>query len=264
MTPSACAPRLPEILDATTPGLEVELKFWVDELRLARFLRLAEPHVAPEVHDAARPVAWARTTYLDTDRLDYFRSGGSARSPRLRLRIREYAASRHLWEAPLLTGLCFLELKQSEAALRRKVRWCAPAGVIRTLVASAGLVPPGVEAPAAILERLRADRPSPIATTWYRRRSWTAPGVRITVDDPVLLCRTAHAGAPGLPAAPADVVDVLPRKVLEVKLADGMPGWLRDAIVSLPAPRPVSKFALAVEAVRVTSASAGGVLQRAP
>jgi VTC domain len=252
---------LPVDSSEPTPPLEVELKFWVDDLRLARFLKLAEPHVAPEVHDAARPVAWARTTYLDTSSFDYFRSGADARHPRLRLRIREYAASRHLWEAPLLTGLCFLELKQSEAALRRKVRWCAPDALIRTLVASAGLVPPGVDAPAAIVRRLRLDHPTPVATTWYRRCSFVAPGVRITVDDPVLLCRPAHAGAPGLPAAPADVVDVLPRKVLEVKLTDGMPAWLQDAVRTLPAPRPVSKFALAVEAVRVTSGlgrTAGG------
>ena len=229
------------------PGIERELKFSVDDLRLARFLRAVDRHVALDVYDAARPVSYARTTYLDTRELDYYRSGDPG--PLLRLRIREYAAAPGTSDAPVLTGLCFLELKQSESTERRKVRWSAPAGVVRTLVASAGLLPSETAVPAEIVDRLRADRPTPVAMTWYRRRSFAAAGVRITVDDPVWLCRPTSAGAPGLPAAPGAPVAVVPGKVLEVKLTQAAPSWLEEALQVLPAPRSASKFRLAVDAL---------------
>lgn len=236
---------------APAGGPELERKYTLPTLPLARFLREVDGRLAPEVHDPARPVQYTRTTYLDTAELAYYRSG--APEPRVRLRIREYASARSVQEPPALTGLCFLELKESEGERRRKVRWSAPSVVIRALVASGGKMPADVGAPVELLERLERDRPQPVVTTWYRRRSLASPeGVRITVDDSVWFCRPSRAGAPGLLAAPDDALAVLPPHVLEIKRTGVAPAWLDAAMAGLPEPVEASKFRLAMSALDQT------------
>lgn len=242
--------------DLPEPGPETELKFGVRGLPLTRFLRAVDGHVALEVFDPLRPVQYTRSTYLDTMDLLYFRSGSEPstlarphppRGPRVRLRIREYAAGRTGADVPLLTGLCFLELKESEGRRRTKVRWRAPAGLVRALVASGGQLAGGAWAPPEILARLRADRPGPVATTWYRRRALVGDGVRITLDDEIAFAGPVPPGAPGQPAAPAGAVAAAPLgDLLEVKHVGPAPAWLAAALTLLPAPASTSKFELAM------------------
>ncbi len=227
-------------------GPETELKYAVRGLPLARFLRAVDGYVVPEVHDPVRPIQYTRTTYLDTGGLEYFRSGEAG--PRVRLRIREYAAAATSAEPPALTGLCFLELKESEGKRRTKVRWRAPAALVRTLVASSGLLFGEAEPPAELTRRLREDRPVPVATTWYRRRALVSEdGVRITLDDSIGFLAPVPAGAPGLPAAPAE--PAIERKIREVKYGGQAPAWLAAALPVLPAPTTASKFDLAMRAL---------------
>jgi hypothetical protein len=229
-------------------GPEWEHKYAVRSLPLARFLRAVDGWVVPEVHDPARPIQYTRTTYLDTPDRAYLRSG--ATGLRVRLRIREYAAARTLAEAPVLTGLCFLELKESEGTRRTKVRWPAPAALVRTLVATGGLLLGETGAPPELALRLREDRPVPVATTWYRRRAFVnADGVRITVDDAVSFSAPVPSGAPGLPAAPEDPVEALAGHILEVKHTGAPPPWLAAALTGLPAQTSASKFDLAMRAL---------------
>ena len=229
-------------------GPETELKYAVRGLPLARFLRAVDGYVVPEVHDPLRPVQYTRTTYLDTADLAYFRSGEPG--ARVRLRIREYAAGATAAEAPALTGLCFLELKESEGRRRVKVRWRAPAALVRTLVASSGLLHGETGAPPELARRLRDDRPEPVATTWYRRRALgSEDGVRITLDDSIGFSAPVPAGAPGLPAAPAAPALALAGKILEVKYGGQAPAWLAAALTVLPPPTAASKFDLAMRAL---------------
>ena len=126
------------------------------------------------MYDAQRPLAFARTTYLDTDDLVYYNS--SRETVRRRLRVREYAAAREPDDEPILTGVCALELKETEGVMRAKARLVAPADVIAFILDSGGSAPPAwkdrlsrMRAFSAIQESLRFDIPSPRVTTFYRR-----------------------------------------------------------------------------------------------
>src|SRR3954464_4408492 len=96
--------------DREREAFEIEQRFLLTRAQTVGFLRAVSTHTVPELHDRARPLSFTRTTYLDSVDLAYLRScaGRVAR----RLRIREYAAASNLVERPLLTGHCFLELKQ--------------------------------------------------------------------------------------------------------------------------------------------------------
>jgi hypothetical protein len=235
---------------------ERELKYAVRGGLLARFLRGVAAHVAPEIHDAARPVQYTRTTYLDTADRAYLRSG--EHGPRVRLRIREYAAAETPWSAPALTGLCFLELKETEGTRRSKVRWQAPSAVVRTLLASGPLALGGADVPAEIAICMRRDRPVPVATTWYRRRSYSSTeGVRVTVDDSIRFSAPQSAAAPGLVATPRSFVGGVAGTLLEVKIASQTPAWVTSALAVLPEPTHESKFGMAMRALSGYSLSPG-------
>ena len=116
--------------DRDLDGFEIEQRFLLTRAQTVAFLRAVSTHTVPELHDRARPLSFTRTTYLDSVDLAYLRScaGRVAR----RLRLREYAVASTLVEPPLLTGHCFLELKQSAGAVRSKLRLAAPRARART------------------------------------------------------------------------------------------------------------------------------------
>ena len=116
--------------DRDLDGFEIEQRFLLTRAQTVGFLRAVSSHTVPELHDRARPLSFTRTTYLDSVDLAYLRScaGRVAR----RLRMREYAVASNLVERPLLTGHCFLELKQSAGAVRSKLRLAAPREILRT------------------------------------------------------------------------------------------------------------------------------------
>ena len=116
-----------------------ERRFLVARGQAEVFMATVAPQLVMEVYDRERPIAFARTTYLDTDDLELFRS---CRTPiNRRLRVREYAAAASIDEEPTLSGSTFLELKESVGPVRSKARFAAPTEVIAEIVASRGRRP---------------------------------------------------------------------------------------------------------------------------
>jgi hypothetical protein len=228
---------------------EVERKHVMTPSGVERFLDAVSRWIQLEIYDVARPVAYARTTYLDTDRLEYFRSG-SGGSLHRRLRVREYASARDLADAPTLTGACFLELKENAGLLRHKVRFASTPGRIDEIVRSHELGESTGEL-GLLARRLRCDRPAPRLTTWYRRSSFAdADGrVRITVDSGVELCEPVRPGPARSPAEPPTALGGLEGWIVELKHTGEPPEWLARAIATLSPARGLSKFALGMRAL---------------
>lgn len=203
------------------------------------------------MYDRARPVAYTRTTYLDTDRMDYYRSGDDGESVHVRLRIREYAAASGLLDAPVLTGRCFLELKESIGPLRHKVRFAAPPRAVQRLVGRAAAVGDGARLNPSIARRLRQDRPEPRVTTWYRRASFAdaRARVRITIDDAVRICKPCWPGEAGAAAEPGDTIAEVGGLIVELKYSGDAPDWLTRAVANLPRASGLSKFVLAMRVI---------------
>lgn len=232
-------------------GPEVERKFVADRLVVRDLLAAVAGWVSPVVYDRARPVAYSRTTYLDTDRQDYFRSGDGRDPIHVRLRIREYAAASGPFDDPVLTGRSFLELKENVGAVRRKVRFAAAARTIERIVKRpAGAGDPSGLSP-LIARRLRQDRPEPRVTTWYRRASFAdAPErVRITIDDAIRICKPSWPGQAGTAAEPPDTIAGIGGLIVELKYSGDPPDWLARAVAILPPANRLSKFALAMTVV---------------
>ena len=241
------------------PIPEFEHKFVLTPDAAAALLERVRPHLSPIEFDAARPEAWTRTTYLDTSDLRYLRS--SETPTHRRLRVREYAAA-PLGGPPVLTGRCFIELKENTGSVRTKIRCEAPSDDILALLR--GEVPSGRNADArtsaawlAILKRVIEERPLPQVTTWYRRESHGARGVRITFDSNVTFCDPGLPGHAGEPATPGRVLERIDSTVVEVKLTGAAPAWLAPALLEKES-HGFSKFQRAMQAVAADRMAARG------
>src|SRR4029453_16125020 len=89
-----------------------------------------------ETYDQARPIAYTRTTYFDTDDLVYLRScdGPVAR----RLRLREYGMAASLEDVAVLSPTPCPELKQNAGTARSKGRLQASPTLLRHLIERRG------------------------------------------------------------------------------------------------------------------------------
>jgi hypothetical protein len=225
---------------------EMEHRFLLDRAALARVLGAAGDRLEEVIYQPDRPVAWARTTYLDTADERYLRSSG--RSSRLRVRLRQYAAAADPDRPALAMPGTWLEIKRSAGLHRRKLRIRMSAGEIAGVLRG-GLVPQ--------------------VTTWYRRRSFAGAGVRLTVDQDITFCPPSLPVAAGEPAEPDGLLAREARAVLEVKSASGdpLPEWLFAALAALPLDAGYSKLRAAVAArdgERDPRAAAGQVLGPRP
>src|SRR3990170_5097434 len=181
-------------------GGESERKFILGREEAEAFIARVATRLTLDCYDLARPVAYSRTTYLDTEDLAYFRScdGPVAR----RVRVREYAAAPDVDQAPVLTGVCFLELKENAGPIRSKARVGAPPHVIAQIIAGAAIDPRWATTleemrPYQIIrEALTAGALLPRLTTWYRRASMSGDGgmVRVTLDEQIAFARPALIG----------------------------------------------------------------------
>ena len=108
---------------ASNDPFDHELRYLLSRGEMRRFLDAIAARTAIEIYDPERPISYTRTTYLDTDDLAYFRAGEGA--PARRLRIREYAVAATAKDAPVLSGVAFVELKQHDGPARSKVRLAA-------------------------------------------------------------------------------------------------------------------------------------------
>jgi hypothetical protein len=236
--------------------LEHERRFLLQRTQAEAFVGGVAPHMTLEVYDVNRPVAFTRTTYLDTDDFEFLRSSGEAISRRLR--VREYAASSNPDEEPVLSGICFLEFKESAGPIRSKARFAAPAEAIAEIIESGGSRPRAwagmlrqLKTFQSILGYLREGRLKPCLTTWYRRAALSGEKgrLRVTLDEGIAFCRPLWCVSE--PVRPKSVLSVGPGRVLEVKYRGEPPGWLAAQMDKLPESPAFSKFRVGMEQIRV-------------
>lgn len=255
---------------AQRPRGEHEIKFAVPLAEVDVFFAETEGRLCPQVYDETLPIAFSRTTYLDTPELAYLASSQEAVSRRLR--VREYAGAAAAGEPVRLMDLCYLEYKESHAGQRRKARLRVAAHEIAEFV----------QEPSRLLERLRdpsraelraahvlvrelEGKPlAPRLTTWYRRQSLRdASGrVRVTLDTELAFCHPIRlgegsAGEPVLP--PERVAGHAPACLLEVKCKGTPPAWLERAMQTLGEPpgTRLSKYAMGMRMLLAREQGAG-------
>ena len=247
-SPKATSPRA-----ASSDPFDHELRYLLSHGEMRRFLDAIAARTAIEIYDPDRPVSYTRTTYLDTDDLTYFRTGDGA--PARRLRIREYAVAATPKDAPILSGVAFVELKEHDGPARRKVRLAASPAEIAQLLAERELGPSSnmTVGQAELARELALPTMAPRLATWYRRLCLTADArrVRITLDENLTFCRPQPIGDAGSLAAPREreVIAAFPARVLEVKHCGEMPFWLGPALECLQPADSFSKFRMGMTAL---------------
>jgi VTC domain-containing protein len=238
---------------ASNDPFDHELRYLLSRGEMRRFLDAIAPRAAIEIYDPARPISYTRTTYLDTDDLTYFRTVDGA--PARRLRIREYAVAATAKDAPILSGVAFVELKEHDGPARRKVRLAASPAEIAQLLADrqAGPSSSMTAGQAELARELALPTMAPRLATWYRRLCLTgdARRVRITLDENLTFCRPQPIGDAGSLAAPREreVIAAFPARVLEIKHCGEMPFWLGPALASLQPAESFSKFRMGMTAL---------------
>jgi hypothetical protein len=236
---------------------EHEERFVLTRAQVTRFFSTIGVHATVETYDRARPIAYTRTTYFDTDEALYLQSctGPIAR----RLRLREYAMAASLEDAPILSAMACLELKQNAGTARSKVRLQATPTLLRQLIERRGQRDPAFEsleplsALATLAQQLAIPTMAPRLTTWYRRAAMTAESgrLRITLDERLTFCRPQIVGVVGAEVAPspADVIAPGPARILEIKHWGDRPVWLTWALDGLEPAPDFSKFRIGMAAM---------------
>jgi hypothetical protein len=209
------------LVDDLDPELEERYLVAPDEAR--GFLARVEREIPADVFDPARPISFVRTTYFDTDDLELFRS-----QRRRRVRLREYAGSPGPDSIPTLTGDCAFELKEGSDRARHKARMVGDRVDLMRLLRRGPHRPIDPDLARAAAD-VRCGHLRPRLTTFFRRRSYTGDGIRITLDELLVFARPVRLGRAGEPAEPGEVIGRGPPLVLEVKLAGPRPAWLDEA-----------------------------------
>jgi hypothetical protein len=244
-------------MSGVVESVEHEERFVLTRAQVTRFFATIGGYATVETYDQARPIAYTRTTYFDTDDALYLSSCHGPISRRLRLR--EYAMAASMEDAPVLSPLACLELKQNAGTARSKVRIQASPTLLRLLIERRGQRDSAFEAlePLSALATLQNELsiPSvaPRLTTWYRRAAMTAEAgrLRITLDEHLTFCRPSVVGIVGAEVAPgpADVVGSGPARILEIKYWGDQPLWLARALEGLEPAHGFSKFRMGMAAI---------------
>lgn len=208
------------------PSLELdhERRFQPSREALESFLLDIRHWTTPCVYDSGLPFAFTRTTYFDTDRLDFLDSCRAGRPQRLRLR--EYAGTADLARPPVLSGTRFLELKTSSGQRRTKLR--APLSEDEAGALLSGAPLPAQGAAASLLRQTLSAPVKPWVTAWYQRGTHASPSanVRITLDEELLFALPPERSVTGELAAPSRLLHRAPATLLEVKWRGDSPPWL--------------------------------------
>ena len=208
-----------------------ERRFLPSREALETFLRAASSWTKPCVYDSGLPFAFTRTTYFDTEQLDFLDSCRHGHTQRLRLR--EYAGTADLAQPAVLTGTRYLELKTNRREQRTKVRVPLTADEASALLAGAELPP---ESAAAQLLRDSPHGPvRPWMMAWYRRSTLANAdaSVRITVDEDLVFALPPEHSQMGVPAAPTRLIQQAPATLMEVKWWGKQPSWLEELLRKL-------------------------------
>jgi hypothetical protein len=236
-----------------------EQRFLLTRGETARFLDGLAGRASKTIYDPGRPISYTRTTYFDTADAAYL--SPAAGEPARRLRVRQYATAGAPGDAPLFTGIGFIELKQHLGAARSKMRLAATAAEIAALLGNpqaavaAALAAGRGDAPVCLVgQELAIPTMEPRLSTWYRRICLTVDGqpLRITLDEGLQFCLPQPIGRAGRAGTPAtrDVVAAFPARILEIKHCGGLPAWLESLLAGLrPAPLHFSKFRIGMQAL---------------
>jgi hypothetical protein len=264
---------LPEQGSAGDGGGEYELKFVVPLERARAFLRTLQDRLRVTVYDRVLPVAFARTTYLDTPDWRYLRS--SAAEVSRRLRIRQYAAAPDDGVPARLTGLCFIEYKESAAGRRRKARLqILPYDIAAMLADPAAILSAyrhrDGDAADVLLGEMAGAMLAPQLMTWYRRQSLVDSGglVRVTLDTEIAFAPAlpldAMSAIEGHGCEPVHGVGQAPECLLELKYDRTPPDWLAAAVGLLGAPPAVrlSKYVMGMQIMERAGQPRGGASGR--
>jgi SPX domain protein involved in polyphosphate accumulation len=251
---------VPRVASSNDP-YQHEQRFLLTRTQAVAFFAAVARHTKAETYDAGRPVSYTRTSYFDTDALDYFHS--CAGPDASRLRVREYASASSLEDTPILSALAFLELKTNNGSERTKFRITAASATLRLLIQRREL--PFSEHGGVTLDgdletlrrALTAPTLAPRLTTWYRRTCLSAEDrrVRITYDENLSFCHprpVARLGTDiGIEVAPRpnDVVAAGPPRILEVKYWGELPDWVASPLKDLKEAPHFSKFRMGMMAL---------------
>jgi hypothetical protein len=229
-----------------------EHKFLIDRQAARQMLQAARAHLEVEVYDPERPIAYARTIYLDAPDGRYLRS--SERRARLRLRLRQYASAPDLVEPPIISSATWLELKRTAGVERHKVRIAMSAE--HAIELASGRLPQAIAGQlaaehrfAVVCQELQSGLLAPAATTWYRRLSLVGDGVRVTFDEAIAFCPPSHPVPPGELAEPSGTLARERRTIVELKTVGPIPSALAGAVARLPPAPEYSKFHAAMACV---------------
>lgn len=241
---------------------QYELKFALVAAQTEAFLEATAAWLVTKVYDEARPIAFSRTTYLDSPDRRYLAS--STEQVSRRLRIREYAGASAHGAPAELSGACYLEYKESAGGRRRKSRLAMSTDDIAEILrapdigfVSERLAQLGSEATVRVLaQELVGHRLVPHLTTWYRRQSLVDAdeAVRITLDTEIAFCPPLgfdgdhrHPPGPSITAHRASLC------LLEIKYENEPPRWLDEALRHLGEPDCLSKYAMGMRALEATA-----------
>jgi len=230
-------------MSGVVEAVEHEERFVLTRAQVTRFFATIGARAAVETYDQARPIAYTRTTYFDTDDSRYLRScqGSIAR----RLRLREYAMAASLEDVPVLSATACLELKQNTGTARSKVRIQASPTLLRQLIERRGIRDPAftsldqLTALATLEAELATPSIAPRLTTWYRRASLTAESgrLRITLDERLTFCRPQIVGVVGAEVAPSAADVVRNERRADLEAAPRSTGWPAPESARAAAPR---------------------------
>ena len=241
---------------------QYELKFALSLPQANAFLEASAPWLVTKVYDEALPIAFSRTTYLDSPDRRYLVSSRDRVSRRLR--IREYAGAPAPDVPARLTGISYLEYKESSKGRRNKARLALSTDEIAEILRQPDITSlterlTGVgdrESVQKLARELITHRLTPHLTTWYRRSSMVdeQEDVRITLDTEIAFCPPLefdgdHRGAP----TPAVVAGYAETCLLEVKYAGEPPHWLHRALGDLGKPDRLSKYAMGMHALETAA-----------
>ena len=208
------------------------------------------------LYDPERPYAYARTVYLDTPELEYLQS--STRGTTRRVRIRRYASAATPVGPACYVGASYLEVKESSALGRAKLRIAVPAPAVSRLV-HGGLT---LETYAGSLStfpvladlsrKLRSHLLSPTIATWYRRRSFVAvkDEVRLTIDQELSYCLASAADLDAERAGPDRAYRRGDPVVVEVKWRGDLPAWVDDVFAGFPEAHLFTKYRAGMQLTR--------------
>ncbi|HUS64157.1 MAG TPA: VTC domain-containing protein [Kofleriaceae bacterium] len=233
---------LAPMLHVGTP--EVEHRFLVDAEEADRIAVLAAHFLSEDSHDPVYLVNHVVTTYYDTEDRELFR--GELFHGRDRVRVRQYAVADTSVSTPVFGEVAAFELKRVSSGSRKKARLVADVEHIEHLLQRDGYRSDPDAAELAPMRNAARQIATgvlwPTLTTWARRRAFTGPGYRLTIDHDVVFTQPTPLRWPGEPATPGAVITRMAQRVVEIKRTGPVPQWLARATQSFRGADEFSKY----------------------